>query len=199
MRRRCASVRFPSFLLAVLRARRHRGYAFIPFLMVSFANVAAAENDDAIRNALRIFAEELAGATYFVPGWTPAQRAQEFQLLGHTDLKFSFERCTEPIEPVECGNEHKWRHYDQILMLTHLRPSSVKVLEVSGAVTSAGAADTSHALIYRCVQNLDCTSGDFGRNARPPIPCRDHDSCNRARAALEKLINLAQERNPPPE
>jgi hypothetical protein len=160
---------------------------------------AAAENDDTIGNARRTFAEEVAGAIYFVPGWAPAQRSQEVKLLEHNALKFRLERCTEVIAPAKCDYDHKWRHYDQTLMLTRLKPRSVKVLEVSGAVTSPGVPDTSHALIYRCVQGLDCTSGDFGPNAKPPIPCRDHDSCDRARAALEKLISLAQRENPTPE
>jgi hypothetical protein len=160
--------------------------------MFPVAFVAAAEPDDVFGTALRTFVEAIRGATYFLPGWTPAQRFQGIQLRELTNLKLSLERCTEPIEPAKCDDEHKWRHYEQTLMLTCLRPRSVKVLEVSGAVTSPGAPGTNHALIYRCIQNLDCTSGDFGPNARPPIPCRDHDSCDRARATLEDLIALAQ-------
>jgi hypothetical protein len=162
--------------------------ALLIFLLAPSEVLASPGGDNAFGSALKLFAEGVEGAIYSAPGWAPAQRTQALRLGERADLEYRFEQCTRSIAPAECDRQHKWRTIVQTLALTAIKPGSVKVVEV----TDAGAPDTSHALIYRCLKNVSCTSGDLGPLARPVIPCRDHASCDRARAALESLIALVQ-------
>jgi hypothetical protein len=142
------------------------------------------------RQAIGRLNTEVGNATYYVSGWVPPQKAQSLSLSRHAELRFAFQQCPQGLDVSECDQRHAWKHIEQRLLLTQIKPTSVKVVEVSGAPSSE-QADTGHALIYRCVENMPCTEGDLGTLGTVPIPCPNLPGCERAAADLEKLIALA--------
>ena len=164
------------------------------FLSIIFFVLSCCGNPDPSlekKRALVFRIEELTyGAIYHVVGWVPAEVVEGLQLDTRTDLKIGLKQCIENIAPKECDRQHKWKSVTQTLPLAQINPRSVKIVEVDGAILDGN--DTGHALIYRCHGNTTCTQGDLGSYATPAIPCRNRDACERARAALEELIVLAQ-------
>jgi hypothetical protein len=179
-----------SWMKPIHKKKARRFYISVVLFLVPLLGCSG--NAD-FEDALRLLSRELEGAIYFVPGWVIAQKIEGLRRLERADVEFRFTQCRERITPSECDRESKWQEIKQTFALARFRRGSAKVLEVVGASTPDGPT-TNHAVVYRCLQGAGCTNGDLGPLATPPIPCRDHDSCERAAAFLEKLIALAQEK-----
>jgi hypothetical protein len=158
--------------------------------LVGLVSCGASVSPEA-REALSRLNTHIGSATYYVTGWVAPQKSGSLSLGRHARLVFEFQQCARGLEPRECDRRHAWKHVEQRLLLLQMKSRSVQVVEVSGAPL-AGGPDTSHALIYRCLQNRPCTEGDLGTLSTVAIPCPDLARCEQAAADLEKIIALAQ-------